>query len=119
VALLGRVIFLRSTARPPALAIARGSSGQPDRKNSPVIVPVELNNFQGGLSASWELDVFGGTRRRVQAATADATAAEENHRDVLVILLGDVGRVYAQLRGFQRRLEIANKNINTQQDTLI
>jgi NodT family efflux transporter outer membrane factor (OMF) lipoprotein len=86
--------------------------------NSPVIVPVEFNNFQGGLSASWELDVFGGTRRRVQAATADATAAEENRRDVLAILLGDVGRVYAQLRGFQRRLEIANKNIKTQQDTL-
>src|SRR5712691_5054547 len=87
-------------------------------QNSPVIVPVEFNNFQGGLSASWELDVFGATRRRVQAATADATAAEENRRDVLVILLGDVGRVYAQLRGFQRRLEIANKNIKTQQDTL-
>src|SRR5467141_2323429 len=87
-------------------------------QNSPVIVPVEFNNFQGGLSASWELDVFGGTRRRVQAATADATAAEENRRDILVILLGDVGRVYAQLRGFQRRLEIANKNIKTQQDTL-
>src|SRR3989454_588886 len=87
-------------------------------QNSPVIVPVEFNNFQGGLSASWELDVFGGTRRRVQAAIADATAAEENRRDVLVILLGDVGRGYAQLRGLQRRLEIANKNIKTQQDTL-
>src|SRR5215831_10450275 len=87
-------------------------------QNSPVIAPVEFNNFQGGLSASWELDVFGGTRRRVQAAAADATAAEENRRDVLVILLGDVGRVYAQLRGFQRRLEIANKNIKTQRDTL-
>src|SRR5215469_10500177 len=87
-------------------------------QNGPVIAPVEFNNFQGGLSASWELDVFGGVRRSVQAATADATAAEENRRDVLVILFGDVGRVYAQLRGFQRRLEIANKNIKTQQDTL-
>src|SRR5213595_3511127 len=28
-------------------------------QNSPIIVPVEFNNFQGGLSASWELDVFG------------------------------------------------------------
>ena len=87
-------------------------------QNSPLIAPVEYNNFQGALSASWELDVFGGIRRSVQAATADMTAAEENRRDVLVILLGDVGRVYAQLRGFQRRLEIANKNIKTQQDTL-
>ena len=82
------------------------------------IVPVEFNNFEAGSSASWELDVFGGIRRGVQAASADAAAAEENRRDVLVILLGDVGRVYAQLRGFQRRLEIANKNIKTQQDTL-
>ena len=90
----------------------------PVGQNSPVVAPVEYNNFQGGLSASWELDVFGGIRRSVQAATADMTAAEENRRDVLVILLGDVGREYAQLRGFQRRLEIANKNIKTQQDTL-
>jgi len=82
------------------------------------IVPAEFNNFQGGLGASWELDVFGGIRRGVQAASADVAAAEENGRDVRVILLGDVGRVYAQLRGFQRRVEIANKNIKTQQDTL-
>ena len=82
------------------------------------IAPVEFNNFQGDLAASWELDVFGGIRRGVQAASADVTAAEENHRDVLVMLLGDVGQVYAQLRGFQRRLEIANENITTQQDTL-
>jgi NodT family efflux transporter outer membrane factor (OMF) lipoprotein len=82
------------------------------------IVPVEFNNFQGDLAASWELDVFGGIRRGVQAASSDVAAAEENRRDVLVILQGDVGRVYAQLRGFQRRLEIANKNIKTQQDTL-
>ena len=78
------------------------------------IVPVEFDNFQGGLSASWELDVFGGIRRGVQAATADAVAAEENRRDVLVILLGDVGRTYAQLWGFQKRLEITNKNIKIQ-----
>lgn len=87
-------------------------------QKSAVIVPVEYNNFQGGFAALWELDVFGGIRRSVQAATADVTAAEENRRDVLIILLGDVGRVYAQLRGFQRRLEIANKNIKTQQETL-
>lgn len=92
--------------------IAAGAPG------SVKIVPVEFNNFQGDLAASWELDVFGGIRRGVQAAGADVAAAEENRRDVLVILQGDVGRSYAQLRGFQRRLEIANKNIKTQQETL-
>lgn len=90
----------------------------PVAPSSAKIVPVEFNNFEGGLGASWELDVFGGIRRGVQAASADVAAAEENRRDVRVILFGDVGRVYAQLRGLQRRLEIANKNIKTQQDTL-
>jgi NodT family efflux transporter outer membrane factor (OMF) lipoprotein len=90
----------------------------PVAPSSAKIVPVEFNNFEGGLGASWELDVLGCIRRGVQAASADVAAAEENRRDVRVILFGDVGRVYAQLRGLQRRLEIANKNIKTQQDTL-
>ena len=93
------------------------SSAEPNARSN-LISPFETNVFQGNLSASWELDVFGGIRRGVQASTADVVAAEENRRDVLVILLGDLGRVYTQLRGFQRRLEIANKNIITQQDTL-
>ena len=93
------------------------SSVGPNARAS-LISPFETNVFQGNLGASWELDVFGGVRRSVQASRADVAAAEENRRDVLVILLGDVGRTYAQLRGFQRRLEIANKNIKTQQETL-
>jgi outer membrane protein, multidrug efflux system len=93
------------------------SSSGPSARPS-LISPFETNSFQGNLSALWELDVFGGIRRGVEAATADLAAAEENRRDVHVMLLGDVGHVYTQLRGFQRRLEIANKNIKTQQETL-
>ncbi|MCI0624602.1 MAG: efflux transporter outer membrane subunit [Acidobacteria bacterium] len=93
------------------------SSADPNARPD-LISPFETNSFQGNLSALWELDVFGGIRRGVEAATADVTAVEENRRNVLVILFGDIGRGYAQLRGFQRRLEIANKNIHTQQETL-
>ena len=70
------------------------------------IVPVEFNNFQGGFDASWELDVFGRVRRGLQAANADVAAAREARRDVLVAVLGEVGRTYAELRGFQFRLDI-------------
>ncbi|NJD62145.1 MAG: efflux transporter outer membrane subunit [Deltaproteobacteria bacterium] len=93
------------------------SSADPEARPS-LVSPFETSVFQGSLGASWELDVFGRIRRGVQAAGADATAAEENRRDVLVILLGDVGRVYAQLRGYQRRLEIADRNIGVQRETL-
>jgi multidrug efflux system outer membrane protein len=81
-------------------------------------VPVEFNNFEGGFDASWELDVFGRIRQGVKAATADVTAAAEARREVLVTVLGEVGRSYAELRGFQLRLDIAKKNIAIQQDTL-
>jgi outer membrane protein, multidrug efflux system len=80
------------------------------------IVPIEDNNFQGGFSLSWELDVFGRVRNEVRAAKFDALAANENRRDVLVALLGDVGRYYADLRGTQLRLEIARKNIEIERD---
>jgi len=115
--------FVRSGYFPSADATATATRNRqaliaPIAPGTVKIVPAEFNNFEGGLAASWELDVFGGIRRGVQAATADATAAEESRRDVLVILLADVGNTYGQLRGFQKRLEIARKNIKTQQDTL-
>jgi NodT family efflux transporter outer membrane factor (OMF) lipoprotein len=79
---------------------------------------VELNNFEGQFDASWEPDVFGRLRQGLRAATADVEATEEARRAVLVTLLGDVGRSYAELRGLQLRVAIAEKNIRTQQETL-
>lgn len=90
----------------------------PGAPASAKLVPVEFNNFQGGFDASWELDVFGSVRRGLQAAGADARAAAEARRDVLVTLLGEVGRSYIELRGYQLRRDIAEKNISIQQDTL-
>lgn len=73
--------------------------------------------FQVGLDASWELDVFGGTRRNIEAAGADLRAAVEDHRDVLITLVGDVGSNYLNLRGFQQQIAIARKNLGAQQRT--
>jgi multidrug efflux system outer membrane protein len=73
--------------------------------------------FQVGLDASWELDIFGGTRRNLEAATADLRAAVEDHRDVLVTLVGDVGNNYLNLRGFQQQIAIARKNLEAQRRT--
>jgi NodT family efflux transporter outer membrane factor (OMF) lipoprotein len=74
--------------------------------------------YQAGFDANWELDVFGGVRRSIEAADADIGAAVEGRRDALVTLLAEVARNYVELRGFQRRLEIAGQNLKVQQDTL-
>jgi multidrug efflux system outer membrane protein len=72
--------------------------------------------FQTGFDASWEIDVFGGVRREVEAAEADISAQIENQRDTLVSLLAEVARNYLELRGFQQQIEIANRNVKIQQD---
>jgi multidrug efflux system outer membrane protein len=73
--------------------------------------------FQVGLDASWELDIFGGTRRTIEAATADLAASVEDRRDVLVTLVGELGTNYLNLRGFQEQIAIAKKNLAAQQKT--
>ena len=88
-----------------------GSSGA-------VTVAPERNLFQAGFDMAWELDVFGGTRRAVEAADADLAARQEEYRGVLVTLTGDVARSYIDLRSFQQRVDIAAENIRAQEDNL-
>ncbi len=93
-----------------------GSSGGGSGGSSGGVPPFrEL--FQAGLDGSWEVDVFGGTRRNIEAAGADLQAAVEDRRDVLVILVGDVGSNYINLRGFQQQIDIAKKNLEAQKHT--
>jgi NodT family efflux transporter outer membrane factor (OMF) lipoprotein len=77
-----------------------------------------FNTFQAGFDASWEIDVFGKTRRAVEAADATIDATAENRRDVLVSLLAELGQDYAALRSAQARLVIARRNIKADQDSL-
>ena len=81
-------------------------------------VKLERNLFNAGFDANWEIDVFGGVRRSVEAADATIEATDYNRRDILVSLLGDVARNYIDVRGAQRRLAVARANLKTQQDSL-
>ena len=71
-----------------------------------------------GVDASWELDVFGGIRSTVDAARATADARDADLQDVLISLTADVALNYIDIRSLQRRIEIAQSNINLQQETL-
>jgi NodT family efflux transporter outer membrane factor (OMF) lipoprotein len=79
--------------------------------------PPTRNLFQTGLDAAWELDIFGGVRRSVEAAEADVQFAIEDHRDVLVTLVSEVALNYIELRGFQQEIVIAQNNLEAQQQT--
>lgn len=81
---------------------------------------VERDNdlFQVGFDARWEVDLFGGVRRAVEAAEADIQAALAERDATLVTLFGEVARTYLELRGAQAQLAITQQNLASQHETL-
>ena len=75
------------------------------------------DSYQAGFDASWELDIFGGTRRNLESADENIVAAVEDRRDVLVTLVSEVAVDYISLRGIQQQLKIAHENLDSEQHT--
>ncbi len=77
----------------------------------------EFDWYLGGLDASWELDLFGGIRRSVEAAQAELEASTADMHAVLTSLTAEVALNYIELRTYQQRVLVAQKNIATQDKT--
>lgn len=60
-----------------------------------------------GVSASWEIDLWGRVRRLNEAAQAELLATEAGQRAVMLILVSEVARNYYELLTFDLRLSIA------------
>ncbi|MBW1980258.1 MAG: efflux transporter outer membrane subunit [Deltaproteobacteria bacterium] len=88
-----------------------------DRAGSKSAPGLENKLYSAGFDASWELDVFGGVRRSVEAAEANLQAAQEDLHDVLVSLLAEVALNYVEVRAFQARLAVTEANTKTQQES--
>jgi NodT family efflux transporter outer membrane factor (OMF) lipoprotein len=72
---------------------------------------------QASFDSSWELDLFGGTQRSAEAAVRGVQSAEEDLRDSLVTLIGDVAAYYVEARGYQARIALAQRTSASQRDT--
>ncbi len=92
--------------------ISTGGTGLLNQLTQPV------NLFQYGLSASWELDLFGRVRRSVEQARAEAQAQGEAANDVLVSLESEVAQAYVQLRGAQALTATQEEDIQSAQASL-
>ncbi len=73
--------------------------------------------YAAGFDAGWEIDLFGGIRRSVEAAEAKFQASREDLHDVLVSLTAEVAVNYLELRTSQARLRVAQQNLKLQEDT--
>ena len=83
-----------------------------------ISIPNPYNQFQLSADASWEIDLFGRVRRSVEAADASLQVSVEDRRAVLLSVAADVAQSYAELRGAQARLRIANESLATIEELL-
>ncbi|OQX27638.1 MAG: RND transporter [Desulfobacteraceae bacterium IS3] len=77
----------------------------------------ENKSYTIGVDASWELDLFGGVSRSIEAAQANLESEQENLRNVRVSLLAEVALNYIDVRTYQTRISVANANLAAQEET--
>lgn len=72
--------------------------------------------FDGGFDASWEIDLWGGGRRAVEAASRRIEAADAQRRETRLQVVAEVARIYAELRGAQAQAVELRAEAKAQRD---
>lgn len=108
----GGAAALQASARVPKNALGELTGA------APAGVPRNIDLYSAGFDALWEIDVFGGTRRAIEAAGAEAGAQEARLQDAQVELSAEVAQAYVNLCDAQARLRLARDAVALQQRTL-
>ncbi|MEE4625695.1 efflux transporter outer membrane subunit [Pseudomonas alliivorans] len=77
-----------------------------------------FGQWDGGINASWEVDLWGRVKREVEAADASVEVADNDRRAALLSLQAEVARDYLQLRGTQSVLAVTRQNLQLSRSSL-
>jgi NodT family efflux transporter outer membrane factor (OMF) lipoprotein len=78
----------------------------------------DINLYDVGFDATWELDLFGGQRRAVESAKAGAQAYRADLEGAAVSLSAEIAQAYIALRDDQQRLALSIRNAQIQANLL-
>lgn len=114
---------LRGAARADLLPTINAGGGYTDQRSTRAQsqatgTPRDIEGYDAGFDAFWELDFFGRNRRALQASNADLQAAQASLEDAQVSVAAELSRSYFELRGNQQRLAVARRNVDNQSQTL-
>ena len=74
-------------------------------------------SYTAGLDASWEIDLFGGRRSDLQAASANLGAVEETYHSVEASIASEIAIAYTNLRAAEARLEVVRRSLKSREET--
>ena len=81
----------------------------------PQTADMAASRQMGGVSASWEPDIFGQKRSDADAAAYAALGVQEQLYGAQMLVAGDIADHYFSARAAQKRLQTASRNIATMQ----
>jgi len=96
----------------------QASNNSPALASLPGISAPAVNDFTIGLDASWEIDLWGGIAKNVEAASAMFDAELEQYRDVLITVRAEVASSYINICVLQQKKILVNAYIETLQELL-
>jgi NodT family efflux transporter outer membrane factor (OMF) lipoprotein len=76
------------------------------------------NAYEANLGVSWELDMFGGLRREREAALAEYQSSEAGAVAMRLTVAAQTADIYIAIRELQARLDVARRQVHTQQELL-
>lgn len=77
-----------------------------------------INFFEIGFDADWEIDLFGKNLHDLKALQAKTESSEFEFMNIWITLSAEVAKNYIELRGLQQSREVITKHIAAQKDTL-
>ncbi|KLU21808.1 secretion protein [Caballeronia mineralivorans PML1(12)] len=105
------LMSLLGVSNPPASQMANGTGyGNSGVQGNDVSEPFNL--YQYGFDASWELDLWGRTRRQIEAADALAQASDETRHETILAVVAETAADYVQLRASQASLNTATQMLD-------
>lgn len=91
------------------------ASGQAQRGNPSLTSQNKtLDIYDGRFDASWEIDLFGGNRRKVEASDALIEASSAQYQGVTISLVAETVREYITLRELQDRYAVMQDMVEAQ-----
>ncbi|MDH7640492.1 efflux transporter outer membrane subunit [Sphingomonas oryzagri] len=82
------------------------------------VQPPERYTYNGGIGISYDLDLFGGIRRGIEAASADQEAVVAARDLARVSVAAETTRAYADICNGGRQLDVLRRSIAVQQQGL-